>query len=111
MGMRIFFLIKQFMLANTEYQDDCEEEWQCRWERDGGFALVKRWIDSQNLGIGLLGICDGKAKEGGLRTAMLSTERVWWLVNIFTETPDARHRQGIADSCHAGLVVSYESTV
>ena len=44
------------------HQAYCEEE----SHREHVFALFRRWIYSHDLGIGLHGICDGNAKEGGL---------------------------------------------
>jgi len=53
---------QEFIRANTAYQEYCEEEQL----QEHVFALVTRWIYSHDLGIGLHGICDGNAKEGGL---------------------------------------------
>jgi len=53
---------QEFIRENTTYQEYCEEA----SHREHVFALVRRWIYSHDLGIGLHGICDGNAKEGGL---------------------------------------------
>ena len=53
---------QELIRANTAYQEYCEEE----SHREHVFASVRRWIYSHDLGIGLHGICDGNAKEGGL---------------------------------------------
>ena len=53
---------QEFMRENTPYQ----AYYQVKSHQEHVFALVRRWIYSNNLGIGLHGICDGNAKEGGL---------------------------------------------
>lgn len=49
-----FVLNQEFIRANIDYQKYCEEE----RHREYVFVLVRRWIYSHDLGIGLLGICD-----------------------------------------------------
>ena len=46
--------VLEFIRANIDYQKYCEEE----RHREYVFVLVRRWIYSHDLGIGLLGICD-----------------------------------------------------
>ena len=46
--------VLEFIRANIDYQKYCEEE----RHREYVFVLVRRWIYSHDLGIGLLDICD-----------------------------------------------------